>query len=79
MTFAPHHDGKTSLHNAQPVELPAAEGWFRYDDMMIAFHDYVLGKRENPFSYEHDYIVHETIDKAVGGVKSLGTELEALK
>ena len=29
--------------------------------------------------YEHDYIVHETIDKAVGGIKSLGTELEALK
>ena len=79
MTFAPHHDGKTTLHNAEPVELPPAEGWYRYDDMMIAFHDYVLGIRENPFSYEHEYIVHETIDKAVGGIKSLGTELEALK
>ena len=79
MTFAPQHDGKTTLHNAEPVELPPAEGWHRYDDMMIAFHDYVLGIRENPFSYEHDYIVHEVIDQAVGGIKSLGTELEALK
>ena len=79
MTFAPTHDGKTTLHNAEPVELRPAEGWYRYDDMMIAFHDYVLGIRENPFSYEHDYIVHEAIDQAVGGIKSLGTELEALK
>lgn len=79
MTFAPQHDGKGTLHNAEPVELPPVEGWHRYDDMMIAFHDYVLGIRENPFSYEHDYIVHEAIDQAVGGIKSLGTELEALK
>ena len=79
MTFAPQHDGKTTLHNAQSVELRPVEGWFRYDDMMIDFHDYVLGIRENPFSHEHDYIVHETIDKAVGGIKSLGTELEVLK
>ena len=79
MTFSPRGDNKVSFHYADPVELPPSEGWFRYDDMMIAFHDYVMGIRENPFSYEHDYIVHQVIDQAVGGIKSLGTELEALK
>ena len=79
MTFAPQHDGKTTLHNAQSVELSPQEGWHRYDDMMIAFHDYVLGIRENPFSYAHDMAVHEVIDEAVGGIEMLGTELEALK
>lgn len=79
MTFSPRRDCKVSEHYADPVGLPTSEGWHRYDDMMIAFHDYVQGIRENPFSYEHDYLVHETIDRAVGGIKMLGTKLEALK
>jgi len=79
MTFSPRREGKVSLHYADPVELPPYEGWQRYDDMMLAFRDYVLGIRENPFTYEHDYAVQEVIDQAVGGIKMLGTKLEALK
>ena len=78
MTFAPRHEGKSTLNNAQPIDLPSGENWQRYDDMMLAFHDYVLGIRENPFTYEHDYAVQEVIDQAVGGVKILGKELQAL-
>lgn len=78
MTFSPCHEGKSTLHSAQSVELPPSDGWHRYDDMMLAFHDYVLGIRENPFTYDHDYAVQEVIDQAVGGVKMLGKELQTL-
>ena len=40
----------------------------RYDDMVKDFYDYVMGTRENPFTYEHDYTVQEVLDEIVGGV-----------
>ena len=39
-----------------------------YDFMLCDFHDYVVGKKENPFSYEHDYAVQEVLLQACGGV-----------
>ncbi|MBQ4625352.1 MAG: Gfo/Idh/MocA family oxidoreductase [Clostridia bacterium] len=40
----------------------------RYDDMVKDFYDYVMGTRENPFTYDHDYAVQEVLDEIVGGV-----------
>ncbi len=41
----------------------------RYDEMMKDLYLSVTGEKENPYSYEHELIVHKTIDKAVGGIK----------
>lgn len=80
MTFAPRNDGKTLASDlAQTVEVEQQPNSQRYDSMMLAFHDYITGEKENPFSYEHDLAVHEVINEVVGGVEVLGTELEAKK
>jgi len=48
----------------------------RYDDMMQDFHAYIMGVKENPFTYEHDYCVQKVIDKIVGGVGFRGHEID---
>ncbi len=78
MTFAPHHEGKKhGVQMAQPVALEIDPAKERYDDMLLAFHDYVVGKEINPFDYDHEYAVQEVLDMAVGGVRMLGKELQA--
>ena len=80
LTFAPKRDGgHARTHLAAPVELEDVPITERYDSMMVAFHDYVTGVKENPFSYEHDYAVHKTIWQVVGGIEILGTKLEEKK
>ena len=39
----------------------------RYDEMMKDFYDYCTGKKQNPFSYEHDYTVQKVLYEIVGG------------
>jgi predicted dehydrogenase len=51
-----------------PEGLSQSEPFGRYDAMMVNFHDLVVGKKENPFSYEHDYAVQEVLLQACGGV-----------
>ena len=48
----------------------------RYDAMMQDFYDYIIGKKQNPFTYEHDYTVQKVIDEIVGGVHFNGTSIE---
>ena len=38
----------------------------RYDDMMQDFYDYVMGTKQNPFSYAHDYAVQKVLYCIVG-------------
>ena len=38
----------------------------RYDDMMQDFYDYVMGTKQNPFSYAHDYAVQKVLYSIVG-------------
>lgn len=80
MTFAPKRTGgSVRSHLAAPVELEEVPIDDRYDSMLVAFHDYVTGAKENPFPYEHEYAVQKTLWEAVGGVEMLGKELEASK
>lgn len=77
MTFAPCHEGRRfGVQMAQPVELPPQSNNTRYDEMLKDFYAYITGTKENPFTYEHDYMVQEVLDAACGGIKSLGKELE---
>ena len=41
----------------------------RYDEMMKDFHAYMMGTKQNPFSYEHDYLVQKVLSKIVGGIR----------
>ena len=41
----------------------------RYDDMMADFYDYVMGTKENPFTYKHDLAVARTIERVIKGDK----------
>ena len=36
----------------------------------------VKGKKENPFTYEHEYAVQEVIDEIVGGVRFYGKNID---
>ena len=38
----------------------------RYDEMMKDFYEYVMGTKENPFSYEHDYAVQKVLYRITG-------------
>ena len=49
-----------------PVKMDATN--CRYDQMMQDFYAYIVGEKQNPFSYEHDYLVQKVLDKVVGGV-----------
>ena len=48
----------------------------RYDEMMKDFYDYVMGTKENPFTYEHDYLVQEVLSEIVGGIHFNGKEID---
>ena len=40
----------------------------RYDEMMKDFYAYIKGTKQNPFTYEHDYLVQKVLSDIVGGV-----------
>ncbi|MBR4863240.1 MAG: Gfo/Idh/MocA family oxidoreductase [Oscillospiraceae bacterium] len=63
LDIATHHhlDHKIEI----PVESLSAE--CRYDLEVQSFYDYVTGKTKNPWTYEHDYAVQETLIQLVGG------------
>lgn len=50
----------------------------RYDEMMQDFYAYIVGKKQNPFTYEHDFAVREVLDEIIGGTKMLGKNLEEI-
>ena len=59
----PYRDGKITV----PVEDPGKDG--RYDRMMQDFYAYIQGTKQNPFTYEHDYLVQRVLDEIVGGIR----------
>lgn len=66
----PYKDQKIIL----PFEDNSGDG--RYDQMMRDFYNYIVGKKQNPFSYEHEYAVQEVLDQIVGGVKFYGKNID---
>ena len=57
-----------------PIEDNTASG--RYDDMMRDFYAYIMGTKQNPFTYEHDYLVQKVLDEIVGGVRFNGKNID---
>ena len=48
----------------------------RYDEMMQDFYAYIIGTKENPFTYEHDYLVQKVLSEIVGGVHFNGKNID---
>ena len=48
----------------------------RYDDMIQDFYAYIVGTKQNPFTYEHDYLVQKVLDEIVGGVRFHGKNID---
>ena len=63
-------DVKTTI----PFDLDASGS--RYDEMMQDFYAYVMGTKQNPFSYEHDYLVQKVLHEIVGGVRFNGKNID---
>ncbi len=57
-----------------PFEDHTANG--RYDEMMQDFYDYVMGTKENPYTYGHDYLVQKVLSEIVGGIRSNGKNID---
>jgi predicted dehydrogenase len=56
-----------SLKETVTFDLDAAD--CRYDDMMKDFYAYTQNAKENPFTYEHDYLVQRVLSEIVGGIR----------
>ncbi len=48
----------------------------RYDSMMQDFYAYIMGTKENPYSYEHDYKVQKVLSDIIGGVGFNGENID---
>ena len=48
----------------------------RYNEMMKDFYSYIMGIKQNPFSYEHDYLVQKVLSEIVGGVRFNGKNID---
>ena len=44
--------------------------------MMQDFYAYIMGTKENPFTYEHDYTVQKVLNEIVGGVRINGKNID---
>ena len=63
-------DVKTTI----PFDLDASGS--RYDEMMRDFYNYIMGTKQNPFTYEHDYLVQKVLHEIVGGVRINGKNID---
>ena len=57
-----------------PFEDNTASG--RYDEMMQDFYAYIIGAKQNPFTYEHDYLVQKVLSEIIGGVRFNGKNID---
>ena len=48
----------------------------RYDEMIQDFYAYILGEKENPFTYEHDYLVQKVLSQILGGIRFNGKNID---
>ena len=76
MTYSDTEIANTAYEDRKiilPFEDNTASG--RYDEMVKDFYAYIVGEKENPFTYEHEYNVQAVLDEVVGGVKFYGKDI----
>ncbi len=68
MTLAKRGDGNEYFEDyAKPIETVSIPDNMRYDEMIRDFYAYIVGTRQNPYSYEHEYLVQKVLTDIVGG------------
>ena len=76
MTYSDTEIANTAYEDRKiilPFDDNTASG--RYDEMIKDFYAYIMGEKENPFTYEHEYNVQAVLDEVVGGVKFYGKDI----
>jgi YesN/AraC family two-component response regulator len=58
------------------VPIDDVPGSCRYDEMMKDFYAYIKGTKQNPFTYEHDYLVQKVLSEIVGGIRFNGKNID---
>lgn len=67
-------------YNDVKIEIPVTDNTVggRYDDMMKDFYAYMMKEKQNPFTYEHDYLVQKVLSEIVGGIRFHGNNIEGI-
>ena len=67
MTFAKKDEGKEYFED-YAKQLPVIElsDNERYDEMMQDFYDFITEKKQNPYSYEHEFLLQKTLYEITG-------------
>ncbi len=77
MTFAKKGDGNEYFDDyAKPVETTSLPDSERYNEMIQDFYAYIMGTKQNPFTYEHEYLVQKVLSEIVGGVGFNGKNID---
>ena len=77
MTYSDTSIAKNSYSDLyESVELSPVAEKERYDEMMRDFYEYIKGTKQNPFTYEHDYLVQKVLSEIVGGVRFNGKNID---
>ena len=65
-------------YNDVKIEIPVVDNTNdgRYDDMIRDFYAYMMGEKQNPFTYEHDYLVQKVLSEIVGGIRFNGKNID---
>ncbi len=58
------------------VPIENVSGDCRYDNMMQDFYAYIMGTKQNPFTYEHDYLVQKVLSEIVRGIRFHGKNID---
>ena len=58
------------------VDVPDVVDNIRYDSMMQDFYSYIIGQKQNPFTYEHDCLVQKVLSEIVGGIRFNGKNID---
>ena len=61
-------DACTSYYTEDGAKSVEFVKWIKEEACKHKQDAYIVGEKQNPFSYEHDYLVQKVLDKVVGGV-----------
>lgn len=68
MTFADNLSNEVIYYDVKKdIEVEAVDRDSRYDVMVQDFYDYVMGTKENPYTYDHDIMVQRVLCKMIQG------------
>ena len=79
MTYSDTTFAETYKDKKEKVDVCDLPSDCRYDDMMRDFYSYCIGEKENPFTYDHDYIVQKVLYEIIGGWEDREYQIDALK